>query len=180
MYLSCEAARFPIQPPKIGVLRFEPYDESQRERLVRLIERTYEGTLDCPALGSGRHIDDVVSGYRATGQYRPENWQFVCAQSAGDLKGLDVGVLLLADHPGPRHWELIYMGLTPEARGRGWGKTIALQAQWQAQRAGALRLVLAVDAANLPALAAYRATHFLAWDQRAVFVRFPATDRAAN
>ena len=35
--------------------------------------------------------------------------------------GRDVGVLLLADHPRARHWELMYMGLVPEARGTGLG-----------------------------------------------------------
>ena len=41
-------------------------------------------------------------------------------------------MLLLADHPKARHWELMYMGLVPEVRGRGWGRQIARYAQWLA------------------------------------------------
>lgn len=172
MYLACEADGFPSQPPAAGDLQFEPFEESQRGRLVSLIERTYEGTLDCPALEGGRRMDDVIDGYRATGSFRPSNWYFVRELGGSGLVNQDLGVLLLAAHPGPCHWELVYMGLTPEARGRGWGRKIARQAQWLARCADAERLVLAVDAANLPALAAYRDTGFVAWDQRAVFVRF--------
>ena len=95
---------------------------------MRLVERTYEGTLDCTALNGVRDIDDVINGYQATGVFRPENWLFV--RSGGQ----DVGVLLLADHPQARHWELMYMGLVPEVRGRGWGRQIARYAQWLAPR----------------------------------------------
>ncbi len=112
-------------------------------------------------------LDHVINGYQATGVFRPENWLFV--RSGGQ----DVGVLLLADHPKGRHWELMYMGLVPEVRGRGWGRQITRYAQWLARGAGVERIVVAVDAANSPAVAVYRDTGFELWDQRAVYVRFP-------
>jgi len=84
-------------------------------------------------------------------------------------------VLLLADHPSARHWELVYMGLVPEARGRGWGRQITQHAQLMARRAGVDRIVLAVDAANSPALEMYRAAGFEKWDRRHVLVRFPSS-----
>jgi mycothiol synthase len=88
--------------------------------------------------------------------------------------GADLGCLLLADHPDQRIWELVYMGIVPEARGRGLGLALARQAQWRARQAGAERLVLAVDAANEPALRGYAAAGFITWDRRSVFLKlFP-------
>jgi ribosomal protein S18 acetylase RimI-like enzyme len=112
-----------------------------------------------------RDLEHVINGYQGTGEYRPENWLFVRHD------GEDVGVLLLADHPKGRHWELMYMALVPEARGRGWGRQITRYAQWLARGAGVERLVLAVDAANFPAVKMYHDAGFELWDQRSVYVR---------
>jgi mycothiol synthase len=168
MYLTCESSRFPQQRPQPCDLEFTAYDGTQRARLMRLIERSYEGTLDCEGLNGVRDVDNVVTGYQATGEYRPENWLIVRSGEA------DVGILLLADHPKAGHWELMYMGLVPEARGRGWGRQITQHAQWLASRAGVQRIVLAVDAVNEPALRMYRSTGFEMWDRRTVYMRFPA------
>ena len=45
--------------------------------------------------------------------------QFQIAQRSRRCGGSDVGVLLLTDHPVDGQWELLYMGLAPEARGGG-------------------------------------------------------------
>jgi ribosomal protein S18 acetylase RimI-like enzyme len=164
LYLSCEAARFPHHAPSTE-LEFEPYREDLLSRVMRLTEQTYEDTLDCAALGGMRTMEDVLTGYRATGVFRPENWFIVRAL------GIDVGVLLLADHSQARHYELMYMGLVPRARGRGWGRKIAEYAQWRACCAGADRIVLAADAINTPAVRAYRAVGFEQFDRRTVYVR---------
>jgi len=168
MYLTCEAARFPTTAPETREIEFEDYATTQRGRLIRIVEQTYEGTLDCTALNGIRDLDDVINGYQNTGVFAAANWQFVrCG-------GQDVGVLLLADHPQARHWELVYMGLVPEVRGRGWGRQIARYAQWLGRRAAIERILVAVDAANVPAATAYAATGFEMWDRRAVYLRFPA------
>ena len=166
LYLTCEAERFAANPLNRPTLRFLTYDPSQRDRLMRLIERTYEGTLDCPRLNGIRRMEDVLDGYQATGVFRNENW-LIFVDGAQD-----VGVLLLADHPSAGHWELVYMGLVPEARGRRWGRQITQHAQSLARRAHVERIVLAVDAANEPAVALYRDSGFEAWDRRSVHVRF--------
>jgi ribosomal protein S18 acetylase RimI-like enzyme len=166
VYLSCEAERFAAQTAEKNELEFVTYDESCRARLAHVIERTYEGTLDCVALNGRRHIDEVIHGYQSTGEFHSENWLIV---RDGDD---DVGVLLLADHPAASHWELVYMGVVPEARGHGWGNQIVRYAQHCARRAGIERIVLAVDAVNTPALRMYGSAGFEAWDRRAVFVRF--------
>jgi len=171
IYLTCEANRFPSSRSAASELEFVAYDDAQRHRLETLIERTYEGSLDCAALNGARSIDEVVNGYQATGMFRPENWLFVRHDRA------DVGVLLMADHAAAGHWELMYMGLTPEARGRGWGGQITRHAQVLAGRAKVQRIVVAVDEKNIPALRMYGRTGFEAWDRRTVYIRFPEQDR---
>jgi ribosomal protein S18 acetylase RimI-like enzyme len=167
LYLTSEASRLPADGSPTDLV-FETYHPSQRSRLMALIERTYDGTLDCTQLDGVRNIEDVINGYENTGVFRPENWLIVC----GD--GKDVGVLLLADHPNAGHFELMYMGLVPEARGRGWGRQIAEHAQRMVRRAGVERIVAAVDAANTPALRMYQMAGFDIWDRRTVYVRFSA------
>lgn len=166
IYMTCEAFRFPNQLPAATDLTFDAYDESQRRRLAELMERTYEGTLDCAVLNGTRNMDEVIDGYQATGAFRPENWLFVRADHR------DVGVLLLTDHPEQSHRELMYMGLLPQARGHGWGEQIARYALWLSGQARVERVVLAVDAINAPARRMYENAGFIEWDRRTVFVRF--------
>jgi ribosomal protein S18 acetylase RimI-like enzyme len=171
VYLSCEAEFYPLRPPHFEPLRFQPYHFSDRARLMKLVERTYEGTLDCAGLNGMRRMDDVIDGYQQTGVFRPDNWLLARNDSR------DVGVLLVAEHPRARHFELMYMGLVPEVRGRGWGQQLARQALWLAKSAGVERVVLAVDAENSPALATYERVGFAMWDRRSVYVRFLHRER---
>ncbi len=171
LYLTCESARFPVTAPEPGNIKFEEYDGTQRGRLCRLIDRTYEGTLDCTALHGVREIGDVVDGYRATGVFRPQNWFFVrCG-------GQDVGVLLLADHPQARHWELMYMGLVPEFRGRGWGRQITRYAQWLAPATWSEFWSPSTPRTSRRSTLT-ASTGFEIWERRAVYLRFPANSPA--
>jgi hypothetical protein len=94
----------------------------------------------------------------------------------------------LAEYPQERNCELVYMGIVPEARGFAHGVEIVRFAQWitgklhqrendfkqkSAQNAKhtAMRMVLAVDAANSPAIATYASAGFQTWDRRGVFLR---------
>jgi mycothiol synthase len=166
LYLSSDASAPPASSSERDVLSFVAYDDSQRERLIALLERTYEDTLDCAAMNGKRQMDDVLDGYRATGVYRPENWLIV------EREGRSVGVLLLADDPAAALYELTYMGLVPEARGKGLGVQIARHALQLASQSNAERVVLAVDASNWPALAMYSRAGFAEWDRRTVYLRF--------
>jgi mycothiol synthase len=164
LYLVSVQGSFPTSLPHDG-LEFALYSADERQRLARLVERSYEGSLDCPEVDGLRRIDDVLDGYQATGEFDPTRW-FIVRQRQSDI-----GCLLLADHPQFAQWELIYMGLIPEARGRGWGVAMVRHAQWLTGQAGRKRLVLAVDAANAPALAVYASAGFVAWDHRSVYLR---------
>ncbi len=133
--------------------------------MIALLEKTYEGTLDCPPLDGQQATADVLAGYRETGEFRPELWMFI---RDGDA---DVGCLLLADHPADQQYELVYQGVTPAARGRGLGLFITRHAQWLTAQARRERLVLAVDAANHPAVRIYREAGFGQWDRRFLLMK---------
>jgi ribosomal protein S18 acetylase RimI-like enzyme len=163
VYMAAAADCFPADPPSLP-LALETYSPHNHDRLLRVIEATYRGSLDCPLIDGLRETQDVLAGYRAAGQFRPELW--LLARASGN----DAGCLLLADHPAAEQWEIVYLGIVPEYRGRGWGLALTRHAQWLARRAGRARLVLAVDAANRPAIEAYRAAGFVSWDRRSLLV----------
>jgi len=127
--------------------------------------RTYVGSLDCPALNGVRASDDVLAGYREQGTLVSSCWYFIQQQDS------DIGALILSKHVESESWELVYMGLVPEARGAGFGQQIIEFAMWQAGRGGAKRLVLAVDEANQPAIDMYQRAGFVGWNYRTVFAR---------
>ncbi len=171
LYLAALTDGFPDAPPR-SPLEFEPYTAASHARLAAIVQATYDRTLDCPQMNDVREIDDVLEGYRATGQFDPGRWLIVRHQRQ------DVGCLLLTDHPDHGNWELVYMGLIPSARGSGWGIEIVRYAQWLTRQAGRLRMVLAVDATNEPAVRMYAAAGFRVWDRRKVYVRvFPGQSK---
>ena len=171
--MSADARSFPSEQPHLE-FNLEPFSPANHERLIRLIEATYRGSLDCPLVDGIRDTADVLAGYRAAGQFRLELWLLV------QVGGRDVACLLLADHPAQDQFEIVYLGVCPECRGRGWGLALTRHAQWLAHRAGRSRVVLAVDAANAPAIAVYETAGFVAWDRRSLLVRVfhPAAKQA--
>ncbi len=163
-YMVAAADQFPQQPPA-DELSWLPITADKMNLFAELVEQTYRGSLDCAELDGVRNIDDVLEGYRATGEYTPAWWLRV---RQGDS---DVGCLVLADYPEYQQAELVYLGIVPAARGRGLGSRLARYAQWLAGNRGRQQLVLAVDSSNWPARRIYEATGFKLWDYRSIFVR---------
>ncbi|MBI1311288.1 GNAT family N-acetyltransferase [bacterium] len=144
----------------------EPYDEAiNRERFADVLERTWQGTLDCPELNGCRSGCEALDGHRLAGEFSADRWLLF------SHSGADVGVLLLAEHPAEQVWEVVYFGVASEARGRGLGQTILSDGLRRAKQAGALELVLAVDARNAPALQLYEQLGFRPFDRRVVHAR---------
>ncbi len=152
-------------------LRFETYASATRDRLAAIIEKTYVGSLDCPAVDGFRTINDVLDGYAATGVHDPNRWRIVSAKLSPHGALIDVGCVLLAEQPLTGQWELMYMGVVPAARGRGWGLEIVRHAQWMAWTGGAKSLVLAVDLANEPGVRMYQMAGFQEFDRRELYLR---------
>jgi ribosomal protein S18 acetylase RimI-like enzyme len=166
LYLVAPESEYPPVRPE-SLLEFEPYSLASHHRLARVVEATYQQTMDCPGLETVRTVDDVLAGYRQMGVFDPSRWLIV--RHAGG----DVGCLLLTDHPRHQNLELVYMGVVPAERGKQWGYQIARHAQWIARQVGRRRVVLAVDEANLPALKLYRQAGFEAWERRSVWSKRP-------
>lgn len=165
LYLVSTSGQFPTAPVAHKLI-FEQVLGDNEARLATIVEATYEQTLDCPRLNGVRDCRDVLAGYRDTSHDDTSHW-FLALNGARD-----VGCLLLARHAEIETWEVVYMGLAAEARGQGWGVELARQAQWLVRAAGGDRLMLAVDAANEPAIKTYAAAGFVTFDRRRVFVRF--------
>jgi ribosomal protein S18 acetylase RimI-like enzyme len=163
LYLAADVKNHEV-PPRLP-FEVEAFTPAANGRLARLLERTYVGTLDCPVIDGLRTTPDVIAGYQAVGEFRPELWR-IARESARDI-----GCLLVNFHPDVRHAEIVYIGLVPEVRGRGWGQRLIELALWLARHANCDRVVLAVDAANAPAIRLYEAAGFFEFDRRAVWIR---------
>ena len=163
--------------PEQPVARIEEFDpNSNRERFANLLERTWRGTLDCPELNGCRSGIEALDGHQLAGEFSPDRWLLF------SIDGADVGVLLLTNHPDEQVWEVVYFGVAAEARGRGLGRVILLEGLRRAQEAGALELVLAVDARNSPALKLYTDLGFRPFDRRIVhaLLRRPGVQNATT
>lgn len=161
-YLIAVPRPAPLEGAPHG-FELEPYRASERSRLAAVIEATYVETHDCPQLDGAREIDDVITGYQATGAFDPARWFFACRD------GRDVGVLLLTEYEDTCQWELVYMGVVPDARHQGIGKALVNHALGVAHDAGVESLLLAVDAANRDAVRLYRRCGFRVWNRRFVY-----------
>jgi ribosomal protein S18 acetylase RimI-like enzyme len=157
------AARLPALP---DALAWRTYAPDTHTLFARGVSASYEGSLDCPALNGLRDIEDVLAGHQAAGEFDPALWFVLCERShdgrngngagAGAAAGAaPLGALLLARSPRTDALELVYLGLTPGARGRGLGDLAMRHALAVVAREGAGSLSLAVDSRNAPALKLY-------------------------
>ena len=130
-------------------MKWLEYCPQSHQLFAQTILQTYHDSLDCPALSGMRDIEDVISGHRATGQFDPTLWQLLVEDSRG------MGVLLLSGIPQTDAVELVYLGVVPEARGRGLGTVLMHHAMELTLGQRRRRLSLAVDSRNAPALKLY-------------------------
>ncbi len=182
-------------------LRLVPVDWSAGDplgRLIAVVERTYEGTLDCPGLSRFRTPREIVHSYCDAPAFDPEAWYLAVESTEGPdaawkssrgsssrgsaerrrATGECVGVVIGARHAGSSGGggsrfvaELVYMGVVPEARGRGIGGQLLDGALRGYVAAGADRVILAVDEANGPAQKLYRAAGFRPMFRESVFAK---------
>lgn len=130
-------------------LRIVNYSNETHALFAKTIQETYQQSLDCPALNGVRDINDVIAGHQAAGDFEPTQWHLMLH----DDKPL--GVLLLSKTGAGGSLELVYLGLTPEARGQGFADLFMKLALASVPRSGCTTLTLAVDSRNEPALRLY-------------------------
>ncbi|MBL8854244.1 MAG: GNAT family N-acetyltransferase [Planctomycetaceae bacterium] len=170
-----------------GVFSVVPPQIENLERWYRLLAATYVESRDCPAINGRRSLTNTVAGYIASGTYWERGWVIgrdlappsfdkspKHSRNAVEVNpiGTDFGGMILADHPTNDFMELIYFGISPLARGKGWGIRILQEAARLAQQNGRSRIITAVDRQNLPALRVYAAANYTALEERTVFARF--------
>ena len=145
---STAESRATIQPRRV---EWRTANCLAQVRVARLIENTFEGTLDCPAINGRRDSSQVLGGFLDGQRLRQTQslWQVLL------LEGAVVGCLLLQAHH-ESLMELVYMGLIPAARGQGLGRTLVERAIHLTRQQGSQALAVAVDEQNWPARNVYR------------------------
>ena len=163
----------PLQPPLVT----RPAAEIGETTLCRLIAETYADSLDFPELNGTRSMADVLTGHRASGRHRPQDWRIIRDARDGTL----IGVLLLAQFEPVGLWELSYLGVLPRSRRRGWGRRMVAEAIRHVQHEGlGEQLEVAVDARNLPALQLYASMGFSKVAERSVSLHFVGDSASAS
>jgi ribosomal protein S18 acetylase RimI-like enzyme len=145
---------------------FLPYRAETIDQFHQTLLRTYEATLDCPELNGVRDLAEIIDGHQGQGRHDPEHWWL--AEEAGR----PVGAVLTAELPDLGGWDLSYVGVVPEARGRGLGGRLTRKALVEARAAGAGCVTLAVDMRNGPAWNMYRRLGFEPAEKREVYLAF--------
>jgi mycothiol synthase len=154
--------------PRTGsaLLRFVTFQSAPSEYFTKVLQRTYEGTQDCPELNGRRTIDEIIAGHQAEGKFDPTRWWLAYRGEEA------VGVVLLAELLDAVTWDLAYLGIVPEHRRRGHGRAMLRHAMQAAVDQTATRLIAAVDARNAPALQLYEAEGFARIDSCEVLLCF--------
>lgn len=141
-----------------------------RRALATALERSYIDTLDCPGLCDLREIDDVIESHRATGTYDPALWWVI------EHDNQPHGALLLTRYDDQSVMELVYIGLSPELRGKRLGTALMKHALRAAATASVAEMTCAVDMQNAHAIRLYHTLGFRRFDQRRALVRPCAHD----
>jgi ribosomal protein S18 acetylase RimI-like enzyme len=159
--------RPPLLPPEMTL---HDYCRDRRDDFIAMLDASYEQTLDCPGICGRRRTEDVLEGHRASGVFRASMWSLVCWQ------GRPAGVMLLAWLPQHQLVELVYLGLSVEFRGRGWGRLLMEHALHQCVQMQADWFCTAVDRDNAPACRLYRSMGFQRTARKLAMIR-PLVDK---
>jgi ribosomal protein S18 acetylase RimI-like enzyme len=144
-------------------LAFQSYD-ADPSAFHQTLFRTYEGSQDCPEVTGVRTLEEIIAGHQAQGRFDPERWWLALED------GRPVAVLLTTEMLESGAWEVAYVGVVPEGRGRGLGRELMLKALFEARAAGVPQLTLSVDGRNRPAWQLYRGLGFEPYDRREVYL----------
>lgn len=125
------------------------------EHLFReAIEQSYVQSLDCPELSKLRTPAEALAAHRSVGLFDPNCW--LVAMHGDRPKG----VLLLAQLRQEPLFEIVYMGVAPEARG-GLLANLLMQRAIEVATRNNAGLILAVDQRNVPARRLYERWKFV-------------------
>jgi ribosomal protein S18 acetylase RimI-like enzyme len=172
---SRHAPRIPISSIETGVVlepgltvsRLSDLDEGTTDAvLLEALDRSYIDTMDCPELCGLRTTRDVLASHKDTGEFDPRTWWVLFFQ------GRPHGCALFSNCPELRSAELVYLGLSPELRGRGLGRLMLSKGIDEVRHEHPTwAMTLAVDHRNGPALRLYASLGFRPFGERVALVR---------
>jgi ribosomal protein S18 acetylase RimI-like enzyme len=145
-------------------LQLQSLSEAGEAAFGQVLARTYAQTRDCPELDGVRTIAEILDGHRHQGRFDPEHWQIAFDAS------VPIGVLIVADATEQASCEIVYIGVVPEARRRGFGLELTRHALEEAHLRGLSSVTLSVDERNGPAWELYRKLGFEQFDSREVYL----------
>jgi ribosomal protein S18 acetylase RimI-like enzyme len=150
-----------------GHLMWEGYTPAAHRDFSQVIERSYDGSADCPELTGLRPIEDVIASHKAAGRFRPDLWQLIKVPDRGNRT--PAGCVLLTEIV-PSTVEIVYMGVVPSFRGRGLGEQLLRRALELSRAMGAQQITLAVDERNTAARRLYGRFAFARVAERTAFL----------
>jgi len=137
--------------------------EISDEFLGELVLKTYIDSADFPELQHDRTAARSLQTHRLQGEYNPEHW-FVIEQNKSAA-----GVLFFSWHPDLKQWELTYLGIIPEHRGKGTaGKAIEQSFEHPSRKNSSV--FLGVDSRNHYAIRLYESLGFIVVSRQTVHV----------
>jgi ribosomal protein S18 acetylase RimI-like enzyme len=171
IYMQSDCQHMPSHPSDVP-LRWETYRNSTHELFKRVIEQTYEDSLDCGSLNGVRDIEDIIASHKATGLFEPQLWRI------GMVGEEPVGVILLGYMEEQHAYELVYMGILPAFRKRGYGAAILRHGMTLVLSRGVSLMSVSVDEKNAPAQKLYHSFGFREIMRRGVWIRILPPDSA--
>ena len=163
-YLRHNLESLPAPSTVVPELTYQTYRCCPHDLFHQTLLRSYEQTRDCPEVNGVRTLEEIIEGHQAQGIYDPAHW--LLALQADE----PVGVCLVAQVSEWQGWDLSYVGVVSEARGRGIGRELTRRTLQAARAAGATQVTLAVDTRNRPAWNLYLDLGFEVFDRREVYL----------
>lgn len=147
-------------------LQWVKYDEQQnRQRFLDILDQTHQASHDCPVLNDIRTAEESLESHRSSGDSDQQHWYLF------HREGVDLGVLLLSEHRADTVWEVVYMGVSPEQRGHGYGSAFILHGLQLARANQQAAVILAVDYKNSYAIKIYEELGFVRQNTLSVHAR---------
>ena len=142
--------------------------------LTALLSRTFIGSSDAAGLHHLQTAAQSAAGLHDVADSGDRFWLMAT------LDDRPVGLLLLAEHNEMAAWEIAYLGLVPEVRGRGFGRELVREAVASVARSGGGLAFLAVDSGNDVARHVYGRAGFAIVDGKQVWIDQAAAAKIAT
>ena len=139
-----------------------PYPQCDPAEFLQILTRSHDDSLDCPEMHGVRTPAEVLEGYR---DCAPDPARWWLARNEGKA----VGVLILGAP------ELTFVGVAPEYRGQGIGRTLV-----ETACAAAPALTVTVDVRNTVAVQLYRSVGFEPEQVRDVYLNLSPSSAGAR